>query len=284
MAAGILPTKDSITKFAPSSNQVCVLCNEVSESAVHIFWECPLSRAVWFGSVWGIRTDCIIINYASQLVELIITPPPEIIYKGLCEKKLCMFVALLLHQLWKCKNAIFHDKREVCVERIVSNIASLFSEHWSLRPESAISPPSIQVPKWQPPPIDYVKFNCDAAIGVLCSSIAVVAIDWRGTVVLALSKKVDTTIFLQAEAIAIGWATSIASFMGLEKIIFESDSQTSIDCLNSRSGSGAWRIAGLIQDIISLSAAHSCLSFSWVRRGANSAPHVLADWSLKHRF
>jgi len=224
VAARILPTKDSITKFAPSSNQVCVLCHEVSQSAVHIFWECPLSRAVWFGSVWGIRTDCIIINNASQLVEQIITSPSEIIYEGLCEKKFCLFGALLLDQLWKCKNAIFHDEREICVERIVSNIASLFSEHWSLRPESAISPPSIQVPKWQPPPIDCVKFNCDAAIGVLCSSITVMAIDWRGTVVLALSKKVDTTIFLQAETIAIGCATSIASFMGLEKTIFESDS------------------------------------------------------------
>ena len=69
-----------------------------------------------------------------------------------------------------------------------------------------------------------MKFNCDAAIGVLCSSIAVVVRDWRGTVVLALSKKVNTIIPPQAEAAAIGWATFIASSMGLEKAIFESDS------------------------------------------------------------
>ena len=148
VAAGILPTKDSIAKFVPSSNQVCVLCNEALESTVHIFWECPLARAMWFGSVWGIRTDCIIINNASQLVELIITPPPEIIFAGLCEKKFCLFGALLLDQLWKCRNAKIHDEREVCVDRIVSNVASLFSEHSGLRLESAISPPNIQVPKW----------------------------------------------------------------------------------------------------------------------------------------
>ena len=148
MAAGILPTNDSIANFVPSSNQVCVLCNEALESTVHIFWECPLARAVWFGSVWGIRTDCIIINNASQLVELIITPPPKIISAGLCKKKFCLFGALLLDQLWKCRNAKIHDEREVCVDRIVSNVASLFSEHSGLRLESAISPPNIQVPKW----------------------------------------------------------------------------------------------------------------------------------------
>lgn len=46
--------------------------------------------------------------------------------------------------------------------------------------------------------------KCDAAVGVSTASIAIVARDWRGIVVLALSKKVNTTIPLQAKVAAIG--------------------------------------------------------------------------------
>ena len=45
-----------------------------------------------------------------------------------------------------------------------------------------------------------LKCNYDAAVGLSFSSIAVVAIDWKGKVVLALSKKVNTTIPLQARS------------------------------------------------------------------------------------
>ncbi len=57
---------------------------------------------------------------------------------------------------------------------------------------------------WQPPPGGSFKVNCDASVGVSTASIAIVARDWRGIVVLALSKKVNTTIPLQAKVAAIG--------------------------------------------------------------------------------
>ncbi len=47
---------------------------------------------------------------------------------------------------------------------------------------------------WSPPTLGFIKINCDAAVGKDFSSIAVVARDWRGTVVLARSKMVNTII------------------------------------------------------------------------------------------
>ena len=64
---------------------------------------------------------------------------------------------------------------------------------------------------WLVPLPGTLKFNCDAVVGLSFSSITVVARDWRGKVVLALSKKVNTTIPLKAEAEAIFWATSIVA-------------------------------------------------------------------------
>uniref|UniRef100_A0A2N9HSP4 RNase H type-1 domain-containing protein n=1 Tax=Fagus sylvatica TaxID=28930 RepID=A0A2N9HSP4_FAGSY len=59
----------------------------------------------------------------------------------------------------------------------------------------------------------------DAAVGLSSSSIAVVARNWRGEVVLARSKRVNTKIPLQAEAKALLWAGHTAVELGAEKVI-----------------------------------------------------------------
>ena len=57
-------------------------------------------------------------------------------------------------------------------------------------------------------------------MGLSSSSIAVVAKNWKREVVLARSKRVNTTIPLQAEAEALLWAGPIAAELGVEKVIF----------------------------------------------------------------
>jgi hypothetical protein len=57
--------------------------------------------------------------------------------------------------------------------------------------------------------------NCDAVKGSAHSSVVVVARDWRGTVVSAISKKVNTTFLLQEEAEAIVWANQLVVDMDL---------------------------------------------------------------------
>ena len=52
--------------------------------------------------------------------------------------------------------------------------------------------------------------NCDSAIGENNSYIAIVARDWRGALVFALSKRVETNVPVQVEAEAINWATQLA--------------------------------------------------------------------------
>ena len=47
--------------------------------------------------------------------------------------------------------------------------------------------------------------------------------------VLALSKKVYTTIPLQAEPKALAWALTVAIDLNLERVYFESDSKICVD-------------------------------------------------------
>ena len=133
---------------------------------------------------------------------------------------------------------------------------------------------------WLVPPPVTLKFNCDIAVDLSFSSIVVVARDWKGKVVLALSKKVNTTIPLQAEEEAIFWATSIAVDQWLNRVCFESDSKTFMDCLSSSRSDSHWRISCSMSQVRSLASSHPSWSFKWVCREANSAPHALASWSF----
>uniref|UniRef100_A0A2N9F9G4 RNase H type-1 domain-containing protein n=1 Tax=Fagus sylvatica TaxID=28930 RepID=A0A2N9F9G4_FAGSY len=81
--------------------------------------------------------------------------------------------------------------------------------HFHLASKVLISPcppPSVLVQKWSLPAEGWVKINVDAALGDSHSSLAMVVRDWRGTGVLAISRKANTSIPLQAEAEALLWA------------------------------------------------------------------------------
>ena len=69
----------------------------------------------------------------------------------------------------------------------------------------------------------YAKFDCDATVGDLSSCIAVVARDWRGMLVFAISKKANTNIPVQVEANAILLAAHIALNFCFCNYIKESD-------------------------------------------------------------
>jgi ribonuclease HI len=137
---------------------------------------------------------------------------------------------------------------------------------------------------WIHPIPEYIKFNTDAAVGLSSSSIAVVARNWRGEVVLALSKRVNTTIPLQAEAEALLWADHIAAELGAEEVIFESDSKVCIDELNIVNVLNHWRIRNRLHTFLLISNNHPLWSCNWAPRVANGVAHFLARWSLQNRF
>ena len=71
-------------------------------------------------------------------------------------------------------------------------------------------------------------------MGSQFSSVAIVARDLRGLVVLAMSKKVYTTSPLQAEVETIFGVAQVANSLGLEHVCLESDSKLVIDALHDK--------------------------------------------------
>ncbi len=106
-----------------------------------------------------------------------------------------------------------------------------------------------------------------------------VARDWIGEVVFAYSKKVNTTIPIQAEADLVLYAMQLLKFHRVDNVIFESDYKMCMYAIASLDGSCPWHILNCILDLIGLSSCFSSCSFVWINREANSASHCLAKWS-----
>uniref|UniRef100_A0A2N9HKH4 Reverse transcriptase zinc-binding domain-containing protein n=1 Tax=Fagus sylvatica TaxID=28930 RepID=A0A2N9HKH4_FAGSY len=78
IAAGVLPTSDSLIRFLPNLEISCPFCNVCGESVIHLFWECSLARAIWFG-LSGICTDHFQPACGVDLVEVIVFPCVDLV-------------------------------------------------------------------------------------------------------------------------------------------------------------------------------------------------------------
>jgi hypothetical protein len=117
----------------------------------------------------------------------------------------------------------------------------------------------------------------------LHSSIDVVVRNWREIVVLANSKKFNTTIPLQTEVWAILWATQIVTDIGLEMVCFESDSKICINALCSLGVEIPLCVQSCLSVILDCFGSHLSWSCLCVKRWANRVP-PLFGWVVSQEL
>ena len=106
--------------------------------------------------------------------------------------------------MWR--NKAINEKSLPMEGQIIKSIQKLFLEHWQPKVLVLTSVPTRNSARWCCPSQGMLKLNYDAAVGDLSSCIAVVARDWRGKLMFACPKRVNTNVPVQAEANAILWA------------------------------------------------------------------------------
>jgi hypothetical protein len=74
VAMNILPTRASLSRFVPNMDSSYPICGHQLETLIHLLWTCPLARALWFNSAWGIKTDSFQLDSPIQLIENLISP------------------------------------------------------------------------------------------------------------------------------------------------------------------------------------------------------------------
>ena len=94
-------------------------------------------------------------------------------------------------------------------------------------------PPILQ--KWHPPEADHFKLNFDATVfnSLNLAGIAIIARDWHGVVIGALSMPIPLTQSVnEVEAIACRKAIQFARELRLQKVTFEGNSSVVINVLS----------------------------------------------------
>ena len=240
-----------------------LLCMVANELVVHLFLQCTIAKALWFSNSWGVISESLLITDERQLIEFILNPP-SCHFPSLEEKEsVSLYGALLFDAIWKMRNKVVFDGKHIILEDLLRTLHKLFLEHNEVMKKKLSSPNHRISCSWNPPDVGQVKLNCDAAVGSIHSVIAVVARNWRGNLVFALSKKVNTNVPVQAEAEVLRWAVNLALDCCFSQVIFESDSQTCINAISGDVYKALWIIHGLVLDIKDAASSFSSCVFQW---------------------
>ena len=66
---GAPPTRDRLSRLRLIEETSYVLCDHNIESPIHLFWNCQVARALWFGSEWKVKTDAIFFQSWEGLID-----------------------------------------------------------------------------------------------------------------------------------------------------------------------------------------------------------------------
>ena len=284
IAANCLPTKSFLARYINIGDTSCSLCGMEDETCLHLFVLCPLTKAIWFNSRWGFKFDGLDLSSSSQFIQTLISPPNTAGLNSTNKAEFLLHGAVICDVVWKIRNQVLFEGVSPNLDGTLLKISSSVAEFRKVLDILLGSSRNRIHSTWSNPGGDTIKINLDAACNSESSSIAAVARNWRGDVVFACSKRVNTTLPLQAEAEAIIWALNLAANLGFVSISIESDSKTCIDALCCPIRDVPWRIKTICSDVLALKMNFSNCTFSWVARNANVAAHVLAKWSLSNSY
>lgn len=140
-------------------------------------------------------------------------------------------------------------------------------------------PPSPDpVTRWIPPQLGLAKVNVDGAWkpDSIKAGLGVVIRTWDGLFCAGLACPYWGNSALQAEAAAAVKGLQLASQVGQQGIVMETDSKVLFDGVNDHGCSQAWSILPLLEEIRLLSLNFREVRWSWVSRNANRAAHKAA--------
>jgi ribonuclease HI len=262
-----------------AASPMCPLCSSYEESMEHILLLCPWVELVWFGSPLGLEIDKGKVTTLDKWVlDLLAT-----ISSKSERKRLITMVGFFCWAIWKARCSFIYQGVEVSPTKTITMALSLMSEFLSVRSgQQTCSVVNTGRNYWNPPPIDYIKVNCDAAWNsTTCrAGLGSVIRDSSSSLLGGLARPTSCGSALIAESKAILEGVKLAKDLEVRKLVVETDSKVIIDNLRNPSTSEDWRICPIIRSIRKLSSSFSDIRWEWIPREANRAAHIAASLAI----
>uniref|UniRef100_A0A2N9HU89 Reverse transcriptase zinc-binding domain-containing protein n=1 Tax=Fagus sylvatica TaxID=28930 RepID=A0A2N9HU89_FAGSY len=215
IASNVLPTKANLAHRMGGTALSCPVCKQEDETIIHLFYKCPISRAIWFSNPWSLHSDAFLVTNHKELAMLVIDPPiipsTSTPIKSLKEQSTIQ-LALTIDTIWQLRNQQEHSDVQL---NFFSTIKTLETKIWEQikMVETTVGERVRTAPRWSTPPQGTIKLNVDAAMLNQLAALAVVARYSIG-VLKAWTKIVPLNDVLMAEAAATLWAVEIAKSEG----------------------------------------------------------------------
>jgi ribonuclease HI len=278
----ILPTKENLAQRLGLEDKECSLCHEEIESCTHLFFQCNVARAIWFGSMWGVRPDKVQILCNADIAKFVLYPPAVVNNENMSSKQSheqnSLRIALTLEAIRNLRNQVCFKGEKCNIIAIITMSNHRFQEMVTVDDQIANQTPPEKI-LWTKPPSGTVKLNVDAACSSDSSWLAVVARDDQGSILKGWTKVFCSCEAVVAEAKAILWAVQIAKSENFQSVIIEGDAKVCFDAINGDLEKCNWTIAFQCNDMVVLSKKFESCTFCWIKRDANFVAHSLAKFA-----
>lgn len=267
-----LPTADLLRMKKVDCPEYCQVCQNDSESIIHILVNCDLAKECWVLFNIQVNTDDNE-TFAEWTTQ---------IFQALNKEQICLFIMICWY-IWMARNDKVWHNRTTTATRVMERARQHLRDWREVMDEGKRS--SIHnhrfTEKWKKPPQGYTKLNVDAAINVAerKTGFGWVLRDDHGEFKNAKSG-VWNGLFnpKEAEAMAIREALSWLKFHRRESVQIETDALQVVHGLDVENGSSSYDL--ILLDIKDMLKQLSNVSISFAKRSANRVAHMLARGSF----
>ncbi|KAM6555815.1 hypothetical protein CsatB_002834 [Cannabis sativa] len=274
--ANYLLTRSKLSSLFKVDDSNCPLCDIKVEDTIHLFWSCQFARAVWFGSLWHLRTE----NYSPTNWNswLLLFKEEHNRPLGLSFSMFLEGAAIIFERIWKERNNIIHGAHPSPISAVIRPIDKRLQE--ALAHHETYSIPQ---PQWLSPPPGWVKCSTDVAIDNNSSAGAAIFWNEEDEIIGLFTIKLNYCDSLAGEIAALAYGAEVAATLHFSKVIFHSDSVNAITAIRIANN----KIQDLhhnVQDVVRMfkrsSAALSLWEALWIPRRLNGVAHCVARWAI----
>lgn len=251
---------------------------------MHLFFQCPVAKAVWLASPWSVRWDnnhmASLEDYLSILAKLMGKLP---IHRE-DQDKFLLFASLAFDTLWKFQNKVLFKGKMIALNDEVNALFTRFREFLCMPSKAKhSSTPNQTASSWFPPPNGFIKVNTNMALRDGEASLGLVSRNHLGKLVKVEVVREKIHSLEVAEATVILHAVHMAAEEGYSQVLCESDSNAVIQSItNPDMPSVHWSTFCFSRKIAEFCSRYRNIRFAWTPRNLNKLAYYMAEWGLSN--
>ncbi len=129
----ILPTKEVLAQRFSIQDTRCCLCKDLMESSIHLFVNCPVSWAMWFGNCYSIKVDNLNVRSCADILKKVLEPASLPNQSAITDKQpsqqISLHMAFTLEVIWNLRNQMIHNWGQVNLLSVIKKLDSRVLEH-----------------------------------------------------------------------------------------------------------------------------------------------------------